>query len=350
MFAASAVGAIVGTLAAGFIFISYFGTTLTMVAITTIYLMTAFIVWLYCRPSGLELGFACLVSLFSFGLAIASLSLQRVCDRESNYFCIRVVDIAASPSEPVNMMVLDHLVHGTAAKNRPDIMFTDYAAMLDHLALERNKGEDFKSFLIGGGTFSLPRKWAELDLSSDITVAEIDPQVTEIAQEKFWFDASTIRVLIQDARIALNKSDEQFDVIVGDAFTDIAVPAHLISLEFFELVKGRLTEDGIYLMNVIDHMGNFKVVGSLIKTLRQVFPEVEVWTEMQQSAVGERLVLVLVAGKTPSQIDQFMAPSPTPKQFAALSATWVDQLARTKGAMVLTDDFAPIDRLMGLGR
>lgn len=349
MFAASAVGAIFGTLAAGFVFISYLGTALTMASMTVLYCLVAAVLLIYTRLEAKRLVVVAVLALLALALALGGVWMRQVCDRESNYFCIRVQNISNTASEPINMMILDHLVHGTSAKNRPDLMFTDYAALLDAVTLERTAGQDFSAFLIGGGTFSLPRKWSELGLSSDITVAEIDPVVTQVAMQDFWFSSPQVRVLNQDARLALARDERRYDVIVGDAFTDIAVPPHLITREFFGLVRSRLSDDGVYVMNVIDHMGEFRVAGSLVKTLRQVFPSVEVWIEARQAAPGERLVMVIAAGASQTPASQLTARTPQLKTFAALSDAWLDKLTSTKGTVELTDDFAPIDRLMGMG-
>ena len=61
-----------------------------------------------------------------------------------------------------------------------------------------------------------------------------------MAVRDFWFDPATATILHQDARLALRSRPARYDVIVGDAFTDVAVPAHLVTHEFFKLAKSRL--------------------------------------------------------------------------------------------------------------
>src|SRR3546814_7134224 len=89
----------------------------------------------------------------------------------------------------------------------------------------------FSAFFIGGGSYSIPRAWAALDPRIAVTVAEIDPAVTAVAVSDFWFDPASAHILHDDARRALLSDPARYDVVIGDAFTDIAVPAHLRSEE-----------------------------------------------------------------------------------------------------------------------
>jgi hypothetical protein len=59
------------------------------------------------------------------------------CDRESNYFCIRVVDDSdRAPFGVARSLVLDHLVHGTNHDSEPGMLISPYVQLMDELALE----------------------------------------------------------------------------------------------------------------------------------------------------------------------------------------------------------------------
>ena len=178
-------------------------------------------------------------------------------------------------------------------------------------------------------------------------MAEIDPAVTRIASEQFWFDPDGVEILHEDARRALlSSSAGRYDVIVGDAFGDIAVPQHLITREFFQLVRSRLADDGVFVMNVIDFVEQLDALAAIHLTLTSVFPSVEIWTEETPPEPGQQRVFVLAAGSMPSRFDSFTALSPEPKRFAALGETFTGRLLKSRNPFVLTDDFAPIDRLL----
>ncbi len=349
MFASGAIGAIAGTLLAGFLFISWLGSALTLAVVTVVYALTGLILFRIAGTALRATAPAALVLVAGLGLSGAGLALPRICDAESQYFCIRTVDLTPEAPGAVRLMVLDHLAHGVSGRDDPTLAFTEHSAMLDAITRMRMDGRDFHAFFIGGGSFSVPRAWAARGIS-DITVAEIDPEVTRIAARDFWFDPASATVLHEDARHALlTRPEARFDVVVGDAFTDIAVPAHLVTLEFFRLVRERLGEDGIYIMNVVDHTDRLDALTALVVTLREVFPSVEVWTEMRPPEPAERRVFVLVAGSDDSPVSQLVIPAPEPMAFAPLGGDFVDALVARKDPPVLTDDYAPIDRMVGLG-
>jgi len=342
VFAAGALGAIAGTLLAGFLFISWLGTAATLATVTLVYVLAALACFVMAGGGG---RLPVLAGLAALALAGLSLAAPSPCTRESRYFCIRSLDMSATPERPVRLMVIDHLGHGMSARDAPLVMFTEHAAMLDALARLRAPRPDFSSFFIGGGSYSIPRAFA-LRGTGPRTVAEIDPEVTAMAVRDFWFDPDSARVLHMDARRALRAHPDRYDVIIGDAFTDVAVPAHLVTEEFFRLVADRLTPEGTFLMNVIDYADRLEALASVARSLQQVFPAVEIWTNTARPDPGARVVFVIVAGQSRTPRDSFVAPSPERTRFGAMSDDWAAALTRGRG-IVLTDDFAPIDRLIG---
>jgi len=346
MFAAGAVGAIGGTLLAGFVFIPWLGTALTLAIVSANYLLASALLFWLSRPVNHPV-IAMVISALAIALAATSLSRLSSCTTESQYFCIRVLDVSAEPSSPVRRLVLDHLSHGTSARDLPRTMFSEFTAMFDAIARGRLEPEPFSAFFIGGGTYSVPRAWADRNTGS-ITVAEIDPQVTNTAVRDFWLEPDSMTILDEDARVALRKRpDARYDVIVGDAFGDIAVPPHLITREFFQLVRSRLSEDGVFLMNVIDFPERLLALSAIAATLQSVFESVEIWTEESLPIPGEQRVFVLVAAERPTEFSVVTAAAPDPTRFAAMAQSFTDHLVARSSPALLTDDYAPIDRLLG---
>ena len=347
MFAAGAVGAIAGTLLAGFLFISWLGSVMTLALITAVYSVAALICFRLGAVALSRIAAPIMALVIAIGVSGYGAALPSACDEESRYYCIRTVDLSGDPADPVRLMVIDHLAHGVSARAAPRVMFTDHTAMLDALPRMRMAGRNFSSFHIGGGSYSVPRAWADRGLSQ-ITVAEIDPAVTRIAKDDFWFEDAVVKVVHKDARIALKTDPTRYDVIIGDAFTDIAVPAHLVTLEFFELVASRLSPGGVYVMNLVDHSDRLDTLSALVATLGEVFPSVEVWTEARPPGPAERRVFVLLASEGDSEQSEIVTRTPEPKRFAALDPGFVSQIIADKQPVILTDDFAPIERLVGL--
>lgn len=345
MFAAGALGAIGGTLLAGFLFIPWLGTVLTLAIVTATYLASAAVLLVLARPRT-HLVVPVVVAAVAIGLSTVSVTRLSNCTRESQYFCIRVVDVSANPASPVRRLILDHLSHGTSARDLPQTMFTEFTAMLDGIARGRMGAGSFSAFFIGGGTYSVPRAWIDRG-TGPITVAEIDPEVTRTAVQQFWLTPDSMTILDEDARSALLRRPKiRYDVIIGDAFGYIAVPPHLITQEFFQLVRSRLTADGVFLMNVIDFPERLQALGAITATLQSVFSSVEIWTAENPPVVGEQRVFVLVAGDKPTVFSSIAVPAPDPARFAVLAEDFTSNLVARSSVPLLTDDYAPIDRLL----
>jgi hypothetical protein len=347
MFAAGAIGAIAGTLLAGFVLIPWLGSVVTMLVITGVYISAGLICfWLGgLGTGGRRFAAASVGALVLFGAY--TLQQPAICDRESSYYCIRTVTLSEPDEDPIHLMVLDHLAHGISAESAPRVMFTDHTAMLDALPRMRMGRDNFTSFHIGGGSYSVPRAWADRGIGG-MTVAEIDPEVTVQAIADFWFDPTTADVVHRDARVELRESSARFDVIVGDAFTDIAVPEHLVTREFFQLVAARLVPDGVFAMNLIDNIDRLDALTAVFVTLGGVFPSVEVWTETRPPEPGERRVFVVLASRSDSPFSTITARTPEPKNFSVLAPAFMNELVSSKKPQILTDDRAPFNLLMGL--
>ena len=141
----------------------------------------------------------------------------------------------------------------------------------------------FSAFFIGGGGFTLPRAWARAFPSSNLLIAEIDPIVTEVAYQKLWLpkDSPAIEIHHRDARTLLTSLpvEQTFDVIFGDAFHDISVPAHLVTQEFHAEIAKRLRPDGFYGVNIVDNSLSPQFLAAVTNTLRKDFRFVEIWLE-----------------------------------------------------------------------
>jgi spermidine synthase len=346
VFAAGAIGAIAGTLAAGYLFISWLGSAMTTILVGATYAVIA--LWFaFASSSRSALIFTVIGIAATSGLAFLAHRTANPCDTESRYFCIRTIDISADVGQTARLMVLDHLGHGISMKADPSIFAMAYAEAIDEVTRRRFGRPPASAFFIGGGSFTLPRAWQAMG-SEHILVAEIDPAVTDTAIAQFWFEPKTVEVVHEDARRALASSARRFEVIVGDAFTDIAVPQHLITREFFELVKARLADNGLYAMNLIDDADTGRALTAVAGTLKAVFDNVEVFVEHLDLQAGGRTTFFLFASQTPSGIRRFTEPDGERRQFINVSDAPIVARALSDSPLVLTDDYAPIDRLIGL--
>jgi spermidine synthase len=356
MYALGAIGSIIGTLAAGFLFISWIGSVGTVLSIAVLY-------------AAIAVGFAvhgriwqapAAAALLAAGLTAwgaGSGSFRAPCDMESDYSCIRIADAADRFSRPAAVMVLDHLEHSVNDRDDPIMLFNEYAHLIDELVRERRPELRQPSvFFVGGGGYTLPRLWAEDYPGARLVVAEIDPAVTRMARERMWLaDRREIRAVHQDARLALQSLPRTptFDLVIGDAFNDFAVPPHLITREFAEEIAVRLKSGGLYLLNVVDGGEHPLLLYAVVRTLNRVFPVVEVWMDHGRVSSQDRATFVVLSGATASETDDLVAQRGLRRRWARWPEARLKSGVLSSRVPMLDDDFAPVDRLLAqvfLGR
>jgi spermidine synthase len=207
--------------------------------------------------------------------------------------------------------------------------------------------------VIGLGSASIPRHILHYYPETRVTVAEIDPVVVEVARNHFSLPQDErLRVEIADGRVFIKRTQERYDLIVVDAFGanryGLTIPPHLTTREFLEEAKRRLTPPGLLAYNAPRRIGT-PLAESLYKTLAAVFPEVYIFEThdylsslMIAAATPRKLTrddllargrAAMERGTVPHLLDRLETLRPPPS---------LDSLA----APLLTDDYAPVDRLI----
>jgi hypothetical protein len=126
-------------------------------------------------------------------------------------------------------------------------------------------------------------------------------------------------------------------VVVGDAFGHLVVPWHLATRELVEDVRRTLRPGGIYALNVIDRPAR-RFVRAEVATVHAVFPYVAL-VSTPAAIRGEVGANFVILGSS-APLASF-----TPPGAQVLTGPALD--AFVKRASVLTDDFAPVDQLLG---
>ena len=175
---------------------------------------------------------------------------------------------------------------------------------------------------------------------------ELDPGVVRVAERELGLRPDErLRVETGDARGRLRDvADDSVDLVVGDAFGGRAVPYQLTTREFTDDVRRVLGPDGIYAQNIIDQPP-LRFLAADVATVRDVFAHVAVVgppARFDRSGGGNTIV---VASDAPLPLEELR------REVAADGAGDVvradaelDDL--TDGAIVLTDEYAPVDQLL----
>ncbi len=116
------------------------------------------------------------------------------------------------------------------------------------------------------------------------TFYEINPEVERQAKEYFTYLAdckAKVDVILGDARLTLERLDnQQFDLLVLDAFTGDAVPVHLLTKEAFEIYLGHLKPDGLIAMHIST---NHVDLQSVVRRLAAHFALPTAWIETHRN-------------------------------------------------------------------
>jgi spermidine synthase len=178
----------------------------------------------------------------------------------------------------------------------------------------------------------------------DITCVELDPAVSELAQKHFGVrQEDRFKIAIADGRNYMVKSRETWNVIMIDAYRGPFVPFHLLTEEFYRVVKSRLKPGGVVVQNVEPTTMLFE---SALATLQKVFPNVE------EYAAGGNTVLVAYDGPRKSDAN-LRARADALQTTHRLGYPIGPYLAGRSfpgpsRSRPLTDDFAPVESLLAI--
>ncbi len=125
---------------------------------------------------------------------------------------------------------------------------------------------------LGGGT--LPAFLRKHYPSAAIDVAEIDPDVVDIAKKFFGFrEDERMRAHVADGRAFIeNVRQPQYDVIFLDAYGARNVPAHLTTQEFLQAVRRAVVPSGVVVGNVWRPSSN-PLYDSMVRSYQEVFDD-----------------------------------------------------------------------------
>lgn len=368
---AGMIGSFIGTFAGGFILLSLLDLRLIMVGTAVVLAALAIVAWRMdaARPAGASLA-GSMRFLGFFGAAIVlSFSVQpapaeNVIHEEHTYYHRVRVEQANDWRGPVRFLKLDTTMEGGMwVEGPPDPLPLPYQNYWK-LALGREDFQIDRALFIGAGAFGMPAAVAAHWPDSHIDVVEIDPAVVRAGHKFFRLgEFPQVAPHATDGRRFLRGSDGGYDLIFGDAYQGVrSIPSHLVTREFFALVRDRLADDGLFMMNVISALEGegSALLAALLRTMGEVFPHVEVYSpqlDVRPSPGGGYGIrprelsvvanVILVASMQPLddlQRSQFHNGRRTVRaRHQRVPDEW---LPATDGAPVMTDWRNPVDAII----
>ena len=103
---------------------------------------------------------------------------------------------------------------------------------------------------------------------------EIDGKIVEVGKAYFGLDPADVNIHIGDGRSLLAQSSAIYDIIAVDAYRPPYIPPHLTTVEFFEICKARLKQNGMVAINVGRTNTDRRLINDMATTLSQVFERV----------------------------------------------------------------------------
>jgi spermidine synthase len=282
----------------------------------------------------------------------SSSGLKLLYSKDTRYHRLTVVQDAS-----LRYLRFDNTYQSGMLVGRPFATAFEYADLF-HLVRAYNASAK-KILVIGlGGGSSPKRLWRDFpDLQ--IQAVELDPVVVDVAYRYFALPRDPrLKVAIDDGRHFLDKNDERWDAILIDAFFADAIPFHLFTNEFMELVRSRLNPGGVVMTNTIGAIAgeSSRLFRSVYRTYRSVFPTVLVHPTVLSADEGDaairNLILVATEGAAPSK--PFLLQRWREIQAQNRRVPDLQQRIRQRhdhpipitGVPTLTDQYAPTDALL----
>lgn len=333
-------GSMCGVFVTGFLLLSYLGSKEIILILALLLVGISLLFIERTRTTILVTGLciACIVGLF---LSNPSYEKSFVFHKETPYYDAKVVDMDVPGYGPSRALFLDFDLHSLEPRNKGVENYTTIQTLFGYL-----NNNIHNVLVLGAGAYSLPKHFAHEYPRANVNVMELDPTLVTIGQKFFNLDTQKVNTLVGDAKILLPQSTQNYDVIFGDTYNSlISVPWYLLTQEWNEGVKTKLTERGVYAINFIGiPEGRESLFAqSVIATFAATFPNYYVYYTDQNSYDVQNIVLIGL--KTPLSQEEEQVFLEKISKNSTLSGR-LEKSHPIEGAQILTDNFSPTEKLM----
>ncbi len=340
LYAVSTIGSIAGTFTAGFFLIPFFGTTklLLFLSITLLALSILACHKMYPKPKIILIVLFSSLTLFEPTKYI--LEKKDVIEIDTPYNKVWIKYAFEPKSKNVAVFLSTDVFAFQSAMFLHDdelvFEYTKYFRLAKHFNLNIRR-----ALMIGGCGYSYPKDFLNKFPGATMDVVEIDPGMTRIAQKYFNLTHNNrLNIYHEDARVFLNKTENKYDVIFGDAFNaSFSVPYQLSTKEAIEKMYKALNNDGLVIQNIDSAIDGQKgeFLRAEIATYKQYFPHVYVFKVYNEDS-HEAQTIILIALKN-SKTPAFESDD---KELSAyLQTLWKKEIPMDMP--VITDEYAPVE-------
>lgn len=260
---------------------------------------------------------------------------------ESPYQLIRVTESDGQRQLVYNEGIGIQSVYDPASDGRTEMYF-DYFSLLPLIRQFRNGDHRVAVIGLAGGT-AVRRyaSWLPPDPSIEFIGVEIDPAVILAARQWLGLDDLPVRVVNQDGRNFLSGARDKFDAVIVDAYsTQLYIPPHLATEEFFGLVRSRLKPGGVLAMNINVTGDDSPLFRSLTAAVAARFPE-----EVVAIPVKDSYNRIVLASDEAIDLDRLARMVPEGYEDIRDGLVSAIRVRPEAGAVALTDDWAPVESM-----
>ncbi len=363
LYALSTCGSIFGTLLTAFYLIPVIGVKNIIHALGITLILLSLLLWPWTRvslarakkPAITATTVATLLFwavFFALPASTAWARLKTIVEKDSFYHHIRVEE-----DEEARYLYFDRTLQSAMSLDDPTalrLLYSRYTSL--GMAF---RPEAKKVLIIGLGGGSIPKKYQKEFASLQIDVAEIDPEVIQVARKYFSVrEEKNLHIHAQDGRLFLSHTPQRYDQILLDAYYSDAIPFHLTTREFFKIADQKLTSNGIVVANIIGAVtgSGGKITRSVVKTLREVFPQIYIFATRRADHVSLDTVqnVIVIATKDRNRLDireiakraSALGRGLFPDTIGDIAMSYYDDILSDRDVPVLTDDYAPTDNLL----
>lgn len=246
--ALNSIGGIIGTFLAGFVLFGFFGTREIVVSLAVLSLVISWSIEPHWRTKQRVITTALLVLCALVFLNTPT--LVKSLDTPSAHYTLETVKNGSS--EQLHLRTGPGASQSGIALGDPNRLVFWYTQEMAAIVAERPTDKVKDILVLGGGAYTMPRYLANEYRGSTIDVVEIDPELIEIAREYFAYDdPSNVVSHPVDARIYVNSTTKQYDVVLVDVFGDDQTPFTFVTREYGDAIRRLTKPDGIVAVNII---------------------------------------------------------------------------------------------------
>lgn len=346
----STMGSIFGSLFAGFVLIPQFGLNQIVIAIAIILIILGLLPLIKLGIKKKVLVELILLGLIGIILVIAissSTDKKLIYSKDGVYEKISIYD-GEYGGKPTRFFQQDHSGSGAMYLDSDELVY-DYTK---YYSIHKIFTPEIKNALvIGGGAYSIPKALQKDLPNANIDVSEIEPSTFELAQKYFKLNKSeNLTNFTEDGRRLLKETNKNYDLIFSDVYYSLfSIPSHFTTQEFFEIAKSKLSDDGIFVGNLIGDLSRQEpsLLMSEIKTFRTVFPNSYFIAVDSPSKVGLQNI-IFVGYKSDKKID-FKSNEITDDKnpiIQSLSQKSIDlDRFEFSNYPIITDNYSPVETL-----